>query len=250
MECLSSTQQNWKKNPLATKTQPFCVLKRPKIQRSLQRRLPILTQVGRINPALQHDRVIFPLKRNWAFNARLTVVPKTRFQTTKFKKFSFSPKAVIKDLHAHTYCWLPSGRSGIRKWNCLTFQKNSISKDFSLVKIIVSSHLNFLFPPEGFNTSVTSSGSLSFFHPLPPSHLLYTSPALWQDLLGAMKRYCHFPPREYCYSARKDQPWWTPLANKRESLSIDFYTEGNHHYTLSQKLTPWSTSNTINGIFS
>lgn len=146
----------------------------------------------------------------------LTAVPNARFPTFSLKKFSFSPKVGIKDLYANTYCWLPSGRLDIKKWNRLVFKTTLTSTDFCLVKIIFSSQLNFLFTPKGFNTSVTSSGSLSFFHPLPPSHFLYTSPALWQDLLGAMKRYCHFPPRGYCYSARKDQPWWTHRENARK----------------------------------
>lgn len=124
--------------------------------------------------------------------------------------FIFSPELGIKSLYANTHYWLPSGRVDTKKWNCLAFMM-IFNREASSVKIF-SSHLNFLYPPENFNTSVTSSASLSFFQP-PPSHFLYTSPALWQDLLGAMKRYCHLPPRGYLHSARKDQPWWTHRGN-------------------------------------
>lgn len=80
-------------------------------------------------------------------------------------------------MYVNTYCWLPSGRLDIKKQNHLTLKKILTSKDFFLSQnnFLQSTQLPF-FLLKPFNTSVTSSGSLSLFHPLPPLPLFIHIP--------------------------------------------------------------------------
>lgn len=123
---------------------------------------------------------------------------------------------------------------------------------FSLFKMIFSSQLLFSF----LNILKHQSRPLvhypSFAPFLPPT--FYTHPLLCDKISWEQWRATAiFLPGDIVIQRGKinlDGLTGEMLANKRESLSIDFYTEGNHHYILCQKLTQWSAQNTINRIFS